>query len=43
VGKILRPAKWRNPSWQLALEKSALAAEIQMHWVLLYRALNLEM
>jgi hypothetical protein len=35
--------KWQNPSWQPALEISALAAEIQMDWVLLYRALNLEM
>jgi hypothetical protein len=35
--------KWQNPSLQPALEISALAAEIQMDWVLLYRALNLEM
>ena len=35
--------KWQNPVSQPALEISALAAEIQMDWVLLYRALNLEM
>jgi hypothetical protein len=40
---MLRPPKWQNPSQQPALEISALAAEIQMDWVLLYRALNLEM
>ena len=40
---MLAAPKWQNSSSQPALEISALAAEIQMDWVLLYRALNLEM